>query len=101
MWDDLYSHSYLEDLRTIASRLDSISEDDKKAMQEASMFLACRQRVVSSELLPAHQVIIGDWESRDFGGDVLLAPKDDIIESGCASSGVRHQLTHLCHRNVP
>ena len=65
------------------------------------MFLAFRQGVVSNELLPAHQVVIGDWESRDFGGDVFLAPKDDIIESRCASSGVRHQLTHLCRRNVP
>ena len=85
----------------IASRLDSISEDDKKAMQAASMFLASRQRVDGSKLLPAHKVVIDDWESRHFGGSVFMAPKDDIIQSRCASSGVRYQLTHLCHRNVP
>ena len=57
-------------------------------MQRASMFLAFRQcvdgsKLLPSELLPAHQVVIGDWESRDFGGDVFLAPKDDIIQSRC------------------
>jgi hypothetical protein len=70
-------------------------------MQGAPMFLAFRQRVDDSALLSAHQVVIGDWESRDFGDDVFLAPKDDLIESRCASSGVRYQLIHLCHRNVP
>ena len=70
-------------------------------MQEASMFLAFRQGVVSNELLPAHQVVIGDWESHDFGGGVFLAPKGDIVESRRANYSVRHQLIRLCHRNVP
>jgi len=70
----------------IASRLDSISEDDKEAMQGAPMFLAFRRRVDGCELLPAHQVVIGDWESRDFGSNVFLAPKDNMIESRCVSS---------------
>ncbi|KAF8123691.1 hypothetical protein EV363DRAFT_1455306 [Boletus edulis] len=71
---------YLEDLRTVALRLDSISEDDKKAMQGAPMFLAFRQCMDGSELLPAYKVVISDWESRDFGDTVFLAPKDDAIE---------------------
>jgi len=44
------------------------------------MFLAFRRRVDGSALLPAHQVVIGDWESRHFGDSVFLAPKDDIIQ---------------------
>ena len=65
------------------------------------MFLAFRRRVGGSKLLPAPQVVIGDWESRHFGGSVFLAPKGELIESRCASSVVGYQLTHRCHRNVP
>jgi len=59
------------------------------------MFLAFRQHRDGGELLLAHQVVIGDWESRDFGGNVFLAPKDSMIESRCASPDVRYSLTHL------
>ena len=65
------------------------------------MFLAFRQHGGGDELLPAQQVLIGDWESRDFGGNVFLAPDDNIIESKCVSSDARYRFIHLCHRNVP
>ncbi|KAI9567656.1 hypothetical protein HD554DRAFT_2192361 [Boletus coccyginus] len=92
---------YLEDLRTIASRLDSISEDDKKAMQEAPMFLAFRQRGNGGKLLSAHQVVIGDWESRDFGGNVYLAPKDSTIEKMYHKMGSEFLGTYVQHHINP
>ncbi|KAF8558574.1 hypothetical protein OG21DRAFT_1075395 [Imleria badia] len=98
---------YLEDLRTIASGLDSLSEDDKRAMQEARMFLAWRERDGHEELLPAHQVIIRDWENHDFGRNVFLAPKDDkdnVIEKMYHKMGsqflgtyVRYEIKPLGH----
>ena len=100
--NDLRFHSYLEDLRTIASRLDSIPDDDKRKMKKAPMFLAFRYGMATPELLPAEQVPIGDWAGRDFVGNVFVAPKDDILlKSTCASSGARYQITHIYHRNVP
>ena len=65
------------------------------------MFLAFREHVGGGKLLPVLRVVISDWESRDFGGDVFSAPKENVIESRCASSVVRCQLIYLCHRNVP
>ena len=76
------------------------------AMQRASMFIAFRDYVDGckpspGKLLPAHQVVISDWESRDFGGNVFLAPEEDSIKSRCTSSDVCHEETHLYCRNVP
>lgn len=55
-------------------------------MKKAPMFPAERNGEAAEELLSAEQVLISDWESRDFGGDVSVAPKDDILESMCVSS---------------
>lgn len=66
-------------------------------MQEARMFLATRERDGDEKLLPAHQVVIRDWENHDFGRNVFLAPRDDkdsTLESGCTSSGARYHSTH-------
>ena len=101
MSDDLRFLSYLEDLRTIASGLDSISEDDKRMMKKAPMFPAFRNGVATNKLFAAEQVPISDWVGRDFVGNVFVTPKDDILESTCASSGAHCQITHHCHRNVP
>ncbi|KAG9310204.1 hypothetical protein JVU11DRAFT_9846 [Chiua virens] len=67
---------YLEDLDTIASHLESISNDDKQAMKKAPMFLAYRNG--DKRLLRADQVIISDWSGRGFGGDVFTVPKDSL-----------------------
>lgn len=127
MSDDLRFLSYLKDLRTIASRLDSMSDIDKQAMKNSPMFPAFRDDVAADTLLRAEQVLISDWPGRDFAGNVYIAPtdntleskcpssgvhyqitynvyvapKDDILESMCASSGVRYQITHLSCRDVP
>ncbi|KAG9310203.1 hypothetical protein JVU11DRAFT_9845 [Chiua virens] len=67
---------YLEDLDTIASHLESISNDDKQAMKKAPMFLAYRNG--DKRLLRADQVIISDWDGRHFGGDIFIVPKDSL-----------------------
>ena len=79
--------SYLDDLRTIASGLDTISEDDKCTMKKTPMFLGFWKRTGDEKLLLADQVVISDWECRDFGSDVFVAPNDGILESGCANLG--------------
>ncbi|KAH0831364.1 hypothetical protein J3R83DRAFT_14027 [Lanmaoa asiatica] len=91
---------YLEDLRTIASRLDLISEEDKQAMQKTAMFLAFRNGVASDKLLTAEQVLISDWESRDFDGNVFVAPENDTLQKMYREMGsvflgtyVRHDLS--------
>lgn len=79
--------SYLDDLRTIASGLDTISEDDKCTMKKTPMFFGFRKRTGDEKLLLADQVVISDWECRDFGSDVFVAPNDGILESRCANLG--------------
>ncbi|KAG9310182.1 hypothetical protein JVU11DRAFT_9807 [Chiua virens] len=82
---------YLEDLDTIASHLESISNDDKQAMKKAPMFLACRND--EKMLLRADQVIISDWDSRDFGGDLFIVPRDSL-ESQCVGLRILCQLAY-------
>lgn len=70
-------------------------------MMGAPMFLALRERAGDEKLLLANQVVISDWESRDFGDNVFVAPNDNILKSRRASPGVRDHFTQLCRRNVP
>ncbi|KAH0831139.1 hypothetical protein J3R83DRAFT_13709 [Lanmaoa asiatica] len=49
-------------------------------MKNAAMFPAFRNGVVGEKLLTAEQVLISDWESRDFGGNVFVAPENDILQ---------------------
>ncbi|KAG8216243.1 hypothetical protein J3R82DRAFT_8284 [Butyriboletus roseoflavus] len=92
---------YVEDLRTIASRLDSISKDDKQKMKKAPMFLAFRNGVAADELLPAEQVPISDWAGGDFAGNVFVAPKDDILEKMYREMGSVSLGTYVRHDIVP
>ncbi|KAH0831350.1 hypothetical protein J3R83DRAFT_14012 [Lanmaoa asiatica] len=92
---------YLEDLRTIASRLDLISEEDKQAMQRAAMFPAFRNDVASEKLLTAKQVLINDWESRDFGGSVFVAPENDTLEKLYREMGSVFLGTYVRHDIFP
>ena len=69
-------------------------------MKKAPMFLAFWKRAGDRKLLLADQVVISDWESRDFGGNVYVAPNDSVLESRCAHLGAGYQFTHLHHRNV-
>ncbi|KAG9310196.1 hypothetical protein JVU11DRAFT_9834 [Chiua virens] len=82
---------YLEDLDTIASHLESISNDDKQVMKKAPMFLACRND--KKRLLRADQVIISDWDGRAFGGDVFIVPKDSL-KSQCVGLRILCQLAY-------
>lgn len=59
-------------------------------MKKAPMFLGFWKHVGDKKLLLADQVVIGDWESRDFGGNVYVAPNDgphSILESRRACPG--------------